>query len=148
MICNEFLFWSFLAVGQNKFWESDLQSWTAWKTNGKADSLVSSFCYFTWKQIIIIGTNFQLKHGINSMTFYECIHVSVFSNLGYWLLTKQGWLTIPGEWGWLSGRAADLWLKGLRFKSQPDNFLLQGQHIVLNLISVSVPPPPCYCNST
>ena len=42
------------------------------------------------------------------------------------------------------------WIHDHWFKSQQecqDSFLLQGQHSVLTLILVSV-PPPCYCSST
>ena len=54
-----------------------------------------------------------------------------------------------GEPGSLSGRAPDSWLKGCRldfWQEQRWNFLLQCQHSVLTLISVSI-PPLCYRSS-
>ena len=46
-------------------------------------------------------------------------------------------IIIPAKWGQLSGKAPDLWSKGLRFKSQEEqqeNFLLWGQLSVLTFI--------------
>jgi len=79
-----------------------------------------------------------------SFLYFFVLCLFVFVPLDNWTVINNLWFERAArEQGWLGGRVADLWSKGLRSESLQewwDNFLLQGQLPVLTLISVSVPP--------
>ena len=83
-------------------------------------------------------------------SFLCFVRLFVFVALDNWTVINNLWFERAArEQGWLGGRVADLWSKGLTLRSESlqewrDNFLLQGQLSLLTLILVSV-PPACYC---